>query len=50
MTAGDYSFKQKEYDKSLHFYRAAITKVIATKQEENYIRGKIAECNKKLGI
>ncbi|MES2774223.1 MAG: C45 family peptidase [Bacteroidota bacterium] len=46
--AGDYLFKQKEYKKALGFYQAALTKVIATKQEEEHIRKQIAKANKKL--
>jgi isopenicillin-N N-acyltransferase-like protein len=49
VTAGDYTFKLKQYSKALHFYRAALTKVIATKQEENYVRQRIISCHKKLG-
>jgi hypothetical protein len=46
--AGDYSFRQKQYDKALNFYQTALTKVIATKQEENSIRKKIDKTDKKL--
>lgn len=46
--AGDYSFKQKQFAKALHYYRQALTKVIATKQEETAVRQKIIKCNKKL--
>jgi len=47
--AGDYAFKQAQYGKALNFYQTALTKVIATKEEENNIRKKIIKCNKKLG-
>jgi hypothetical protein len=46
--AGDYSFKQQQYSKASHYYRIALTKVIATKQEETSIRKKLAESDKKL--
>jgi isopenicillin-N N-acyltransferase-like protein len=45
--AGDYSFGQKEYQKALHYYRTALTKVIATKKEENYITAQIEKCNRQ---
>jgi len=47
VTAGDYSFKNKQYNKALKFYKTALTKVIATKQEENSIRQKINDCSEK---
>jgi len=46
--AGDYSYKQRQFTKALHFYQAALTKVIATKEEEASVKQKIAKCNKKL--
>jgi len=46
--AGDYSFKNKQFSKALSFYKIALTKVIATKQEEAAIGQKINECNKKI--
>jgi len=48
--AGDYSFKQKQYNKALHFYQTALTKVIATREEEDAIKQKIIKCNKKSGV
>ncbi|MBC7422602.1 MAG: peptidase C45 [Ferruginibacter sp.] len=39
--AGDYSFKQKDYKKALRFYQQALTKVIATKKEEDHINTQI---------
>ncbi len=42
--AGDYVFKQQQYSKALQLYQTALTKVIATKEEENSIRKKIAKC------
>jgi isopenicillin-N N-acyltransferase-like protein len=44
--AGNYSFKQKQFKKALHFYQTALTKVIATKQEEDSIKQKITQCKK----
>lgn len=46
--AGDYSYKKEEYQKALNYYKAALTKVIATKKEEDHIKAQIEECNKKL--
>jgi len=46
VVAGDYLFKQQQYNKALNFYRTALTKVIATKQEESQIKQKIADCVK----
>jgi hypothetical protein len=45
--AGDYSFKNKQFSKALSFYKIALTKVIATKQEEAAIKQKINECSEK---
>jgi isopenicillin-N N-acyltransferase-like protein len=39
--AGDYSFKHAQYKKALAYYNTALTKVIATKPEENHIRDQI---------
>ena len=47
--AGDYLYKQKDYARALHNYQAALTKVIATKKEEDHIKQQIINCNKKLG-
>ncbi len=47
--AGDYTFKQKDYTKALGFYKQALTKVIATKNEEAHILEQIKKANKKLG-
>ncbi len=45
--AGDYLYKQKMYKEALHYYEAALTKVIATKKEEDHIREQISKLNKK---
>jgi isopenicillin-N N-acyltransferase-like protein len=49
VVAGDYQFKHKQYGKALPYFRAALTKVIATIPEENHIKKQIVTCNKKLG-
>ena len=43
--AGDYSFNKKEFQKALRYYRSGLTKVIATKKEENYIKSQIKKCS-----
>lgn len=45
--AGDYSYKQKEYQNALQFYKTALTKVIATKKEEDHIKAQINKIEKK---
>lgn len=39
--AGDYCYKHKDYKKALEFYKMALTKEIATKNEEEHIRRQI---------
>lgn len=39
--AGDYAFEHKKYQKALQYYETALTKVIATKPEEQHIRKQI---------
>ena len=46
--AGDYLYKQKDFKQALSYYKTALTKVIATKKEEDHIKGQIANCTKKL--
>ena len=41
VVAADYLYKQKDYPKALRFYKTALTKVIATKPEEEHIRKQI---------
>lgn len=48
LLAGDYLYGQKNYAAALEKYRAALTKVIATKKEEAHIRDRINKINKKL--
>ncbi|WP_426669417.1 C45 family autoproteolytic acyltransferase/hydrolase [Mucilaginibacter sp. McL0603] len=50
IVAGDYSFKLKQFNKALGYYQHALTKVIATKEEEASVKQKITKCNKKLGV
>jgi len=46
--AGDYLYKQKKYAEALKNYQLALTKVIATKAEEDHIKKQIEKINKKL--
>lgn len=46
--AGDYLYQQKNYAAALRNYQIALTKVIATKKEEDYIKGQIKKISKKL--
>jgi isopenicillin-N N-acyltransferase like protein len=46
--AGDYLYRQKEYTAALQNYNLALTKVIATKKEEDHIKEQIKRINKKL--
>lgn len=46
--AGDYSFKQKAYKKAIHYYEQALTKVIATKKEEEHIKDQIKKAEFRL--
>ncbi|MEO5591687.1 MAG: C45 family peptidase [Chitinophagaceae bacterium] len=45
--AGDYLYKQKKFDQALSYYETALTKIIATKKEEDHIKAQIAKCIKK---
>ncbi len=45
--AGDYLYKQKKYDAALRYYQVALSKVIATKKEEDYIKEQIKKISKK---
>jgi len=46
--AGDYWYKKEQWQKALGYYQTALTKVIATKPEEDHIKKQIAACHKKL--
>jgi hypothetical protein len=48
VAAGDYSFKQQQFKKARGYYKRALTKVIATKPEEEAVKQKIIKCDKKL--
>ena len=45
--AGDYLYKQKNFKEALPYYKTALTKVIATKKEEDHIHKQIDNCIKK---
>ncbi len=46
--AGDYLYKKKNYSAALKNYQLALTKVIATKKEEDHVREQIKTINKNL--
>jgi len=46
--AGDYAYKQKDYKSALRYYQLALTKVIATKKEEDHIKDRVKKLNSKL--
>jgi len=46
--AADQLYKQKKYPEALNYYKIALTKVIATKKEEQHIRDQIKKLDKKL--
>lgn len=46
--AGDYCFKRKDFSRAITYYEQALTKEIATSQEEAYIRQQIARIQKQL--
>lgn len=46
--AGDYLYKKKQFAAALKNYQLALTKVIATKKEENHIKEQIDKIKKKL--
>lgn len=46
--AGDYEYKRKAYAAAKQYYETGLTKVIATKGEEDHIRKQLALCNTKL--
>jgi len=47
--AGDYLYERKEHKNALYFYKLALTKVIATLKEEEYIMKQIKKSKEKLG-
>jgi hypothetical protein len=46
--AGNEMFKEKQYEKAISYYRQALSKEIATKQEENEIKNQIYKSQEKL--
>ena len=50
LLAGDYLYKQKKYAAALQQYNLALTKVIATKKEEDHIKEQVQRINKKLAL
>jgi predicted choloylglycine hydrolase len=47
--AGDYLYRKKQYAPARQYYQLALTKVIATKKEEDHIKKQIENCTKKAG-
>ncbi|MVT11785.1 C45 family autoproteolytic acyltransferase/hydolase [Chitinophaga tropicalis] len=45
--AGDYEFKHKRYSSAEGYYKTALTKVIATKAEEEHVKEQIVKCKEK---
>ena len=46
--AGDYCFRLQQFSRALGYYQRALSKVIATKQEEASVEHKIIKCKSKL--
>ena len=46
--AGDYLYKNKQYQKALAVYKRGLTKEIATRNEEEHIKKQISLCTNKL--
>src|SRR5450755_3514207 len=46
--AGDEMFKKELFNAAINYYRNALSKEIATKNEENEIRNQITKCEEKL--
>lgn len=47
--AADYLYRKEKYDIAKHYYQLALTKLIATKKEENHIKKQIENCTQKAG-
>ncbi len=45
--AGDQAYRNKKYDLALGYYMTALSKEIATRTEEDYIRKKIIKCERR---
>lgn len=48
VVAGDYCFRKKQFSLAEGHYKNALTKEIATKTEENYIREQLKKCKEKI--
>jgi tetratricopeptide (TPR) repeat protein len=48
VVAGDYLYDKKKYGEAKKYYEQALTKVIATKKEEDHIRDRLKKINTKL--
>lgn len=46
--AGNYTYERKAYKQALGYYQTALTKVVATVEEQNYIKAQIEKCRKKI--
>jgi hypothetical protein len=46
--AGNEFFKRKDYRRAIDYYRQALTRIIATKGEEQYIRNQIKKAEEKM--
>lgn len=46
--AGDYCFKQKNYQQAKTYYEQALTKEIATQAEKDHVTERIRQCNERL--
>jgi hypothetical protein len=47
--AGDYLYRKQNYALARKYYQLALTKLIATKKEEDHIRRQIKNCTRKTG-
>ena len=47
--AGDYLYRKEQFGLAKQYYQKALSKLIATKKEENHIRKQIENCSKKAG-
>jgi hypothetical protein len=47
--AGDYLYRKKQYVLAKQYYQKALSKLIATKKEEDHIRKQIEKCTQKAG-
>lgn len=47
--AGDYLYRKEKYDNAKKYYQLALTKMIATKKEEDHVKKQIENCIQKAG-